>query len=154
MITKDLIYPKEKLKVLTYSLKTKMIDFLNNAEDFYRIIFATMYSAGLTLDEIRSIRMSDLDLQHHTISIYQTQGKKSRKAVLANYLIKELGEYLKNKKPQKWLFEGKVLGAQISESAIQLAFKCAVLKAKIKKNVTPKTLKYAYVKHMYSEGIP
>jgi hypothetical protein len=73
---------------------------------------------------------------------------------LANHLENELKAYIQKDKPQKWLFEGKVLGKKVSGSAIQKNFRRSLLRANIQKNVTPKNLKYSYVKHLYDDGLP
>ena len=146
--------PKRTLEKLDVFTKDEIVRLLNNTDEFYRLLFATMYSAGLTLEELRNLRVKDVNVEHRQVSIYQSLGKQSRKAVLANYLTVELADFLRLHKPQKWLFEGKIPGEQVSTSSIQKNFKKAVLKAGIKKSVSPKTLKYSYVKHLYNDGIP
>lgn len=146
--------PKRTFEEIDVLTEDEIVRLLNNTEDPYRLIFATMYSAGLTLQELQDLRVTDVNFQKRQVSIQQSQGKSPRKAVLAGYLEEKLKDYLRNQKPQKWLFEGKKPGEQISDSAVQRNFQKAIFKAEIKKNLKPKNLKYSYVKHLYNDGIP
>lgn len=146
--------PKRTFEQIDVLTEDEVVRLLNNAEDPYRLIFAIMYSAGLTLQELQDLRVTDINFQKRQISIQQSHGKTPRKAVLALYLEQKLKDYLRNKKPQKWLFEGKTPGDQISDSAVQRNFQKLTFKAEIKKDVKPKNLKYSYVKHLYDDGIP
>ena len=146
--------PKRTFEEIDVLTEDEVVRLLNNTESPYRLMFATMYSAGLTLQELQDLRVTDINFQKRQISIQQTQGKSPRKAVLAGYLEEKLKDYLRDRKPQKWLFEGKKPGEQISDSAVQRNFQKAIFKAEIKKNLKPKNLKYSYVKHLYDDGIP
>lgn len=146
--------PKRTFSEIDVLTEDEIVRLLNNTEDPYRLIFATMYSAGLTLQELQDLRVADINFPKRQISIQQTQGKSPRKAALAVYLEEKLKDYLRERKPQKWLFEGKKPGEQISDSAVQRNFQKAIFKAEIKKDLKPKNLKYSYVKHLYNDGIP
>lgn len=46
------------------------------------------------------------------------KGRKCRYSLLSEKLLKELREYFKEYRPQKWLFEGETPGEQYSASAL------------------------------------
>jgi site-specific recombinase XerD len=130
-------------------------EIINSIEETKaRLLVTLIYSAGLDLDQAVNLRVKDLDFDNKRIAVKSIKGNGYRYAVLADSLIDELNRYLKIYKPTQWLFEGRVAGQSYSKDAIQRNFKSSVLLLGIRKQVSIKTLKYSYVKHMEAQGIP
>ena len=152
---KSLKLPKRSYDLPIILTKNEISDLLHNTDDKkFKLIFATMYGAGLTIGELRRLKVSDIYFTHRYILVQQTQGKSPRKTTLAEYLAKELEDYLQKYCPVKWLFEGKDKGSQISSDVIQRSFRKSLDLARIDKDVSTRNLKYSYVKHLEGEGIP
>ena len=63
------------------------------------------------------------------------KGRKCRYSLLSEKLLKDLREYFKEYRPQKWLFEGETPGEQYSASALVKILKEAASRAGIKHRV-------------------
>lgn len=119
-----------------------------------RVILTLIYAAGLEVSEAVRLKVKDIDFKHKRTCVKQIQGRKTRYAVLADSLIDDLESYLQAHKPKDWLFEGRDAGSRYSVSAVQRAFRKALHSAGIDKQVSVKTLKYCYVKHLERQGVP
>ena len=89
----------------------------------YKVIFKTIYSAGLRINEAIHLKVSDIDSQRMQIRVDQGKGKKDRYAILAKKLITELRDYYRACRPVDWLFTGRNIKNPLSTSAIQKSFK-------------------------------
>ena len=135
--------------------KSEIIELLNNATDLrYQLFFSLMYSAGLTFGEAKILKINDFDFVNYTITIRSKYFQSSRKAELSTFVEKKLQEYIKKYEIKNYLFESNTKGKLLDDSTFQKAFQKAVIKAGINKKVTPKCLKYSYVKHVEEDGIP
>ncbi|MFQ5787791.1 MAG: tyrosine-type recombinase/integrase [Thermodesulfobacteriota bacterium] len=109
------------------------------------------YSAGFDIEEVISLKITDIDFEKNIIRIPLKKNRGMRKAVLAEYVKPYLFSYIRDKSPSKWALGGNN-GEKISASAIQRSVKKAVKTLGIKNEITVKSLKYAYVKHLEALG--
>lgn len=116
-----------------------------------KLAVSLVYSLGLNLSEIVSLRKIDINFDKNIVHIGIKTKKASRKAILAESLKPKLYAHIRNKKPTKWVFE-KRNGEQISLSTIQKAVKMAVRKLGYQNNITVRSLRYAYIKHLEKLG--
>jgi len=143
---------EEKPEILE---KSEIIELLNNTADLrYQLFFALMYSAGITFGEAKELKIKDFDFVNNTITIRSKTVQSTRKTELSTFVEKKLQEFIKQYKIKNYLFESNTKGRLLDDSTIQKAFQKAVIKAGIQKQVTPKTLKYSYVKHVEEDGVP
>ena len=110
-----------------------------------------IYSLGLNLEEVINLRKVDIDFENNIVHIPIKQKKVTRKAVLADSIKPKLYAYIRKKKPAKWIFENRN-GSQISSSSIQKAVKNASRKLGYPNNITIRSLRYAYIKHLEKLG--
>lgn len=128
---------------------------LEHARDLKRkAIYGTAYSAGLFVSELRRLRVKDVDFENMRLYVRNKQGHIVRHAILSGYLAEDLKRYISEQDLDKWLFEGRNPDSPYSSSAIQKAFKQDARNAGITKKVTPKSLRYSYVKHLTDQGVP
>ncbi len=116
-----------------------------------QLAVSLVYSLGLNLEEVVNLRNVDIDFENNIIHIPFKQKKVSRKAFLAESIKPKLYAYIRKKKTAKWVFENKN-GAQISASTVQKAVKNSTKKLGFKNNITVRSLRYAYVKHLEKLG--
>ena len=119
----------------------------------HRYLLAFAYSAGLRMNELRLLKISDVDLDRKQIHIRNGKGKKDRYVALSNYLSNSFKKYLLEIKPQNYLFEGQTPGQPMGERSIQYVINEALQKTNIKKQVSMHTPRHSYATHLLEDGI-
>lgn len=117
----------------------------------HKTILLTIYSAGLRLSELINLKIKDIDTDRKSIFVKDAKGKKDRRTILSDNLVKYLNEYLPKYKPHTWLFEGQD-GGQYSDSSVSKIFRSACDLAGIKKKASPHTLRHSFATHMLEGG--
>lgn len=118
----------------------------------HKVILATIYSAGLRLQELINLRIEDIHEDEGYIFVKDAKGKKDRRSVLSEALKVFLKKYLDKYKPAYWLFEGAG-GEQYSASSVQKIFRKSVKTAKINPWATPHTLRHSFATHLLQQGV-
>ncbi len=91
----------------------------------HRVIFKTIYSAGLRLSEAANLKVHHIEGDSMRIRVEQGKGKKDRYTLLSETLVVELRDYWYACRPSSWLFFGQSKSRPISVSTIQVAFRTA-----------------------------
>lgn len=117
----------------------------------HKCILMTIYSGGLRRSELINLKVADIDSQRMLIKICDAKGKKDRYTLLSELLIVELREYYRKYRPRIWLFEGQD-GGKYSATSIQKIFREAIVRAKIRKHVTPHSLRHSFATHLLEQG--
>jgi site-specific recombinase XerD len=119
----------------------------------HKFLLAFAYGAGLRMNELRLLKIADVDLNRKQIHIRQGKGKRDRYVVLANLLAQKFGHYLSEVKPQIYLFEGQIPGQPMGERSIQYIINEALQKTSIKKQASMHTLRHSFATHLMEDGI-
>ena len=119
----------------------------------HRFLLAFAYSAGLRMNELRLVKIADVDVNRKQIHVRQGKGKKDRYVVLSNIIADKLAHYLNEVKPQVYLFEGLTPGEPMGERSIQYIVNEAVAKTSIRKNISMHTLRHSFATHLLEDGI-
>jgi site-specific recombinase XerD len=119
----------------------------------HRFLLAFTYSTGMRLNEVRFVKISDLDTDRMQVRIHQGKGKRDRYVVLSEFIKDRLPNYLESYKPEIYLFEGNRAGHEMGERSIQNIMTEAVKKTNIKKKVSLHTLRHSYATHLLEEGV-
>jgi len=125
--------PKDLPHHLTLKEVKSLLDVTHNLK--HKAIIATIYSAGLRLNELVNLKLSDINSDQNFIRIQHGKGKKDRYTLLAAKLLVLLRKYYKIYKPQFYLFEGQ-LGGKYSKRSVQNIITNAVQKSSIFKATT------------------
>ena len=128
-----------------------MIDLTANPK--HRAILMTAYGAGLRLNEICHLKVTDLDSARMTIRVEQGKGAKDRYTLLSPRLLAELRRYWAAYRPAPWLFAGKDPALRVSDTTVQRVFKAAKLRAGITKRGGIHALRHAFATHMLEAGV-
>lgn len=114
-------------------------------------MYSILYSAGLRINELLSLKPDDIDVSRSLIHVRQGKGKKDRYTLLSKPLVGKLSEYRARYNPETWLFERKT-GVQFSESIVSKKLKEIALEAGITKRVYPHLFRHSFATHLIEQG--
>jgi site-specific recombinase XerD len=140
-------------KVLGEDEVARLFNALANPK--HKAMLFTIYSAGLRVSEIASLKMRDIDSSRMQIRIENAKGKKDRYVNLSPVLLDILRAYIKTNKPKPklYLFESDQTGDAYPTRTIQRIFQLAKEKARISKQVGVHSLRHSFATHMLEKGI-
>ncbi|MDG1278341.1 MAG: tyrosine-type recombinase/integrase [Algoriphagus sp.] len=122
----------------------------------HKAILMTIYSAGLRISELTNLKIKDIDSKRMQIRVEQGKGKKDRYTLLSQKNLEVLRAYVSRESPVEYLFEGQGSSAdkpiKYSKTSIENILRAAVAKTKIKKKVTPHTLRHSFATHLLENG--
>lgn len=145
--------PKLRKKLPHVFTETEIKQLLLNVHNIkHRCILLTIYSAGLRINELVNLKISDIMTNQACIHIQDAKGKKDRYTLLSNQLLLSLRKYYMEHKPTYWLFEGST-GGQYSKTSIQKIFKRALKASGILKPATVHTLRHSFATHLLERGV-
>ncbi|TRO66769.1 site-specific tyrosine recombinase/integron integrase [Christiangramia sabulilitoris] len=133
--------------------KEEVIDLLRATRNLkHRCILALIYASGLRIGELLNLRLKDIDVDRRQILIRQAKGRKDRYVMLAESFLPLFYNYLQTYQPKVYFAEGNQ-ETQYSSSAVRSFLKDSCRRARIRKKVTPHTLRHSYATHMLENGI-
>lgn len=112
-----------------------------------------IYSCGLDVSELSRIQRTDFDPERKILQIRNKNNKIYRESPLPQLVLNILTQYLEKYKTEKYLFESRDKG-ETGSRTFQRFFEDALKKSDLRKRGSLKTLKYCYVKHLESIGVP
>lgn len=144
-----------KNKALPVVLSQQEIKYLLKSPKLlkHRILFAVIYDCGLRISEAVNLRIEDFDQDRKLIHVRESKYKKDRYVPISMLAIRGLKRYISTTSPKTWLFNGRIRGEQISRAAIRHAFRAALRKTDIKKQVCVHTLRHSYATHLLEMGL-
>jgi len=119
----------------------------------HRFLLAFAYGGGLRMNELRLIKISDVDLHRRQVHIRHGKGRKQRCVTLSKLLCDKMPHYLKQIKPQLYLFEGLTPGQPMGQRSIQYIISEALPKTSIQKQVSMHTLRHSFATHLLEDGV-
>ena len=119
----------------------------------HRAILTTCYAAGLRVSESVHLKATDIDSQRMVIRVEQGKGQKDRYVMLSPKLLETLRAYWRVVRPQGgWLFESDTAGQPITTGAVELACRKARRLSRIRKPITPHSMRHAFAVHLLESG--
>lgn len=109
------------------------------------------YGMGLRVSELVNLQLAHIDSGNMQVLVVRGKGKKDRYVNLPQSILDQLRQYVREYKPQKFLFEGQYGGPYTVRSA-QAVFKQAMLAAGINKAVGIHGLRHSYATHLMEAG--
>ena len=132
--------------ILSVAEVGRILKALSNLK--HTTLLYTLYSSGMRLGEVLSVRVNDIHWDRNQILIKGGKGKKDRMVMLSQTLKEILKMYVDQYQPEYWLFEGQDGVHQYSSSSVQRVVKNAAGLAGINKRVTPHTLRHCFATHL------
>lgn len=119
--------------------------------DNYRMLFRTMFAAGLRIREACRLKMGDLDAERGVIHV-MGKGNVERQAALHPRLLEILRTYWREVHTVRpWLFTGR-LGKPLDPDQARKVFKAARVQSGLTKRATPHALRHTYATLLLEAG--
>jgi integrase/recombinase XerD len=119
----------------------------------HRAILMAAYGAGLRLNEICHLKLTDIDSKRMTIRVEQGKGAKDRYTLLSPRLLTELRRYWVLYRPKEWLFTGRGATGPIGEHTVHRIYHAAKARAGIVKEGGIHSLRHAFATHLLESGV-
>lgn len=133
--------PEEVVQFLACVMKPK-----------HRAILTTCYAAGLRISEAVQLTVSAIDSQRMVLRVEQGKGQKDRYVMLSPKLLDILRAWWRVTRPRHWLFPGDRPDHPITRSAVEHECQQAHRRSRIRKPITPHSLRHAFAVHLLEAG--
>jgi integrase/recombinase XerD len=119
----------------------------------HRMILSLFYGAGLRMNELRHIRLCDMDSKSFQIKVVAGKGRKDRFTLMPKHLLEPLRDYYRQDKPRVYLFEGQTAGMPMHERSIQHFVQRYVKVIGLGgKDYSAHTLRHSFATHLLDAG--
>ena len=156
----ELPYPKDPKDrrrlptVLSLDEVARLIDAAGNL--MQRALLMTLYGTGMRRAEVSLLKVSDIDSRRMMIRVERGKGGGGRDIPLSAALLETLREYWRWKKSRIYLFPSSTghrgQDRPMSDKVVWYTCKEAARYARIKKHVTPHTLRHSWATHLLEAG--
>jgi site-specific recombinase XerD len=119
----------------------------------HRTILMTAYGAGLRLNEICHLKVTDIDSDRMTIRVEQGKGAKDRYTLLSPRLLAGLRRYWLAHRPKTWLFTARDPERPISDHTVHRLYHAAKARAGVMKQGGIHSLRHAFATHLLEAGV-
>lgn len=143
--------PRRVPIVLSQNEMRRLIDAADKIRD--RALIMVAYAAGLRVSEVVNLRVEDIDSDRMLIHVRQGKGNKDRLVPLSPALLDVLRRLWRTFKPTTWLFPGEDGERPLHQHTVRNIVRDAAKRAKIKKRVSPHTLRHTFATHLLETGI-
>jgi site-specific recombinase XerD len=130
---------------------TRILDRTRNLKHW--AIIATFYATGLRCNELRNLKVGDIDSQRMVIHVREAKGGRPRDIGLSPLLREHLRNYYRLNRPTDWLFPSAMRPDQRMElKSIRHACTAAARRAAISRPVSPHVFRHSCATHMLEAG--
>lgn len=150
----DKIHRPKRAKVLPNVLSKEEVKLILNAHSNmkHKMMLSLIYSCGLRCGELLALEPVHIDSKRNLILLKNAKGKKDRIAPLSPKILEMLREYYTQFKPEKYLFEGQIIGQPYDNRSLQQVLKQALRKTGIAKPATLHWLRHSFATHLLESG--
>lgn len=119
----------------------------------HKMMISLFYGTGLRMNELRNIRLVDVDSINYQVKVVAGKGGKDRFTLLPKHLLEPLREYYKSTRPTTYLFEGQRKGLPMHERSIQHFVQQYITKIGLGgKDYSAHTLRHSFATHLLDSG--
>ncbi len=147
-------YPRREFKLPNILSADQIKKLLKSTTNFkHKCLLALFYGSGLRLDEMCHLKMNCIDAKNAQIKVEKGKGNKERFTILPKQLIVPLRTYYTSYRPQVYLFEGRRAGHPMSNGAMQVAVRNAMINAGFEKGrYSAHSLRHSFATHLLDWG--
>lgn len=147
--------PERLPHFLTYQEVEKILEAANKQDQSGlrdRAIMELLYSSGLRVGELVSLKTSDINIAEGTLKV-KGKGNKERIVPVGSYALDYILEYLQKRKNcrSSYIFLNKK-GGKITPRSIERIINKYAKIAGITKKVTPHTFRHSFATHLLDRG--
>lgn len=153
---------KDKFKYIPYARKDHKLPVVLSVEEIqkmfsvcenlkHKVILALLYSCGLRVSELISLKWQHIDRSRMIINIIQAKGKKDRQVMLSPQLIPLLEKYYREYKSKEYVLNGQ-FEIKYSDRSVGQVIKQLAEKAGINKRVYTHLMRHCSFTHMVENG--
>jgi integrase/recombinase XerD len=150
----EIAVPKQRLQLPTVLSPEEIARILDRTINLkHWTIIATFYATALRCNELRHLKVSDIDSQGMVLHVRRGKGSVPRNIPLSPGLLERLRTYYRWRKPKEWLFPSKQHPDQpLNDSSLRLLCRKAGRRAGLKILVHPHLFRHACATHMLDAG--
>lgn len=153
-IMDDIKTPKKIRKIPDVPTKEEIKLLIDNSKSLRnKLLIEIMYSSGLRVSECSKLKLSDVNIEDKTGLLKSGKGGKDRFFILAETLIKDLKEYMKQNPKLTYIFPGKNDDEPIGIRAIQRVVSRVAKRSGLKKHIYCHLLRHAFATHLLEYGV-
>jgi len=131
----------------------EILNILNTEKNpKHRLLLMLVYSSGLRVSEVVSLKKEHIDLSRQVIYIHQGKGRKDRYTMLSDKAADFLKWYYDFFRIDKWIFPGQQNMRHLSIRSAQNIFDKAIQKAGIHKKTSIHGLRHTFATHLLENG--
>ena len=117
------------------------------------MMVSLFYGTGLRMNELRNVKLSDIDSLGYQLKVVAGKGGKDRFTILPKHLLEPLRNYYKACRPSLYLFEGQRSGQAMHERSIQHFIQTYIAKIGLGgKDYSAHTLRHSFATHLLDAG--
>jgi len=153
-IVPSAFYPRREFKLPSILNEEQVQVLLKSTTNFkHKCLLALFYGSGLRLDEMCHLKMNCIDAKNAQLKVEKGKGNKERFTILPKQLIVPLRTYYISYRPQVYLFEGRKVGQPMSNGAMQVAVRNAMINAGFEKGkYSAHSLRHSFATHLLDWG--
>ena len=127
-----------------------MISVTHNVK--HKFMISIFYCSGMRREELRQLKVTDVDLVKNRIFIRAGKGDRDRYTLFSKGLHAMMKAYLEKEDPKLYLFEGNIIGKPYSVTSMAKVLKKAALSAGIQRRVHIHMLRHSFATHLLEDG--
>jgi integrase/recombinase XerD len=137
--------------ILSAEEVTRILDRTTNLKHW--TIIATFYATALRCNELRHLKVSDIDSQRMILHVQEGKGGVPRDIALSPVLLERLRVYFRWRRPTDWLFPSKQRHDRpLDDGSLRVLCRNAGKRAQIGRPVYPHLFRHACATHMLDAG--
>ncbi|MEM0518467.1 tyrosine-type recombinase/integrase [Aequorivita flava] len=135
--------------ILSFKEVVQLIQVTKNLK--HRVIIAMLYASGLRIGEMLNLEIKDFDFSRNQLHVRGGKGRKDRYTTIAQTLHPMLKNYYRTYNPKVYFIENPN-GGKYSAASVRSFLRRSCKLARIKKPITPHSLRHSYATHLLEQG--